>query len=364
MKTDEIESNGGEIRSNEEGRRTTVRDSPLIYGRKATFRNQMANVASQQGRGTGVSTSNEAMANSREGMSKAAYREHDKSQKEKGSFDEGSGHSPDVFPGAVMVSGPQIMASDRQGDDLDEEDQCPEPENILLVDNLNSLSPFPVEAHVVPEIDDVDGIVNRRVSQELQERLQVVARAEVIVPIQEKRACTFHTTKCRFGIASVTLLVAIVVGVSVGIFFSRSSTGTHVSRPTASPTILSRASFITNALDAELDGVQAWAVPATPQYEAFQWLSNIDTFDIFGLTSRQIFERYALTTLFYCIQQLCNGCNPLPFFLKPVSVCQWSMEDTSGNLTGVTGCVSGNLVSEIRLGKFSYASGIVSTASS
>ena len=42
--------------------------------------------------------------------------------------------------------------------------------------------------------------------------------------------------------------------------------------------------------------------------------------------------------------------NPFSFFLQPYSVCDWNTQGVAGNLIGITGCINGSIVSEIRLG--------------
>ena len=253
--------------------------------------------------------------------------------------------SPNAAHGAVRVSGlhdERSLDSRSISDEISEDDLPMEPRNA-------SQRTLQVEAHVVPETHDIDVIVNQRLNDELEARLQKVAVAEVVANSEQKHVCCLPRKIFLAVAAAVTVLIAIAIGVSIGVTRSHSSSNA-TNTSTIAPTARSRQSFIVDALNVELNGNQPWQALGSPQNEAFVWLTKNDTIDVENMTSRQILERYVLGVLYYNIELPKNGSDPLSFFLEPVSVCEWHIKDEAGNLTGITGCTNESFVSEIRLG--------------
>ena len=266
--------------------------------------------------------------------------------------------SDEPSPGAVAIPGPNIENTEPRDFDQQEDGNYfhigpSSKENETLLE---------VEAQIVPETQDIDLIVNRRVDEGIKERLREelgVAAEVVAVPDDEKKICNLPRY-AFFGIIAVVVLLAVAAGISVGVLLSRSSSKIS---PAPAPTAWSRSSYIASTLEAELNGAQPWTTPGSPQFMAFNWMTRNDTSDIHNFTSRQILERYVLAVLYYNVQEPPPAASDaLSYFLQPVSVCKWNKDVVSSsnltgvagtnNLTGVTACDNGTLVSELIVGTF------------
>ena len=282
-----------------------------------------------------------------------------------------------IFPGAVSVPGPQIQQLDNQNIETSvtsfRRDEPAAEENAVLNGDRA------VQAHVVPDAQDIEEILKRRLSDELHQRLQEERQnaviAEVVGSDHSDRNRNATSRKCLSIL--IIVIVAIALGVSLGIRRSNPSSS-KTSKPaekaptyspraslTPSPTTWSRVRFIEDVLNSEWNTTggnmsKPWTVPGSPQYDAFDWLTSNDTYHVETLTASQLLERYVLAVLYFNAEQPENGSHALPYFLQPVSVCQWNMrEDNLGVLTGVSACLQGESVSEIRLGTFFSKSEII-----
>ena len=100
-------------------------------------------------------------------------------------------------------------------------------------------SMVPIEARLVTsETSEADGHVKRRL-EELEAHLQNAAVAEVVVPVPEKkRICNLPTRWVVMAFLSVLIVVAIAIGVTVGVVRSKASNITRIvvtPSPTSAP---------------------------------------------------------------------------------------------------------------------------------
>ena len=332
---------GKKIRSNEEENpnMAELRPPKFTFLQTATFQNMM--IRETRGRETPATASSPRMDDIKERKKHQIVRNaqagHDGSLQAQDSFDESSRSTSGTIPGAVDVHGTKRVGSTIPGLDMDEDppamENDPERSAASYAEKL-----FQVEAQLIPENPNNDEII-QRVKEEVHEQLEnerrLVATAEVVTPSQEAIKTVNLPRRCVFGTAAV---VIVAIAISVGIVLSQSSS----SDP---PTPLPRETVIVNALGSQLN--YSWKAQDTVQQKAFDWLARIDTLQVQNLTSRQIMERYVLAVLYFNVQPQEYGYDPLSFFLKPVSVCQWHSEDESG----VT-CLNDSFVSGIHLGMF------------
>ena len=176
---------------------------------------------------------------------------------------------------------------------------------------------------------------------------------------QEGKVCNV-SRRVFLGVAAFLVVgIAVPVSASLGVLLPKHSSN-EVPLPLSTksaayeyfPASESRASFIANVLESEWNVALPWSIPDSPQFDAFHWLTQIDTIDLhYFMSSRQILERYVLAVLYFKVQRPPNGSDPFGFFLKPVPVCQWNSLDTSGIPWGIVGCSNGSYVTEIRICK-------------
>ena len=259
-----------------------------------------------------------------------------------------------AFPGAFHVPGPQPSFDTEEVDS----DELSTPCSGTVVDEhaLRNDEILQVQAHVVPETQDIERMVSRRVSEEVQARLEeerengVVAKAEVLM-------CSIIPRRLFFWFLLLSILAAISLGAAFGTPRGRAAADMSLAAvsPSFSPTIWSRSSIVQSALVKQVKGTDKWNEVGSPQYYARNWLISQDTFDLQALTLEQILERYALAVLFFYDVQPQGSSNSISFFLQPdVSVCEWRKPNaTNGVFAGVK-CSDGVSVSEIRLSKFPY----------
>ena len=216
-----------------------------------------------------------------------------------------------------------------------------------------------VEAQVVPEVQDIEEIVSRRLNDQIQQRLleerqrAVIAEFVGYVPEQANKK---SSRKGLYICVMIAVLIAIALSVSGAILRHKGSrvepatTQSSTPSPTSSPTSWSRLRFIEAALETVWNETHPWTQIGTPQSNSFLWLTRDDTLDVKPLTSRQIVERYIVGILFYDTLKLSHEASALPYFLQPLSICDWNKR-VGGLLTGVT-CENETSVTAIELSKY------------
>ena len=244
--------------------------------------------------------------------------------------------------GAIHISGPRGMHASGSDDIISE---C-----AIEDDGLSR-----VEAHLVSDEPDVEAILSRRLNDEVELRLREERASAVFAEvIGSRRQRTFGFSRRKLVCyVSIAVLLAIAVAISVGVLVSKSSSKNG---PTPSPAEWSRASYVESVLVTKWNGTRTWTKIATPQFNAFLWLTSEDTFDIRTLTPNQIVERFIAAIIYFSAKQSHAGSSPLSYFLQPVSVCKWNTGiDNSSNLEGLT-CSNGFSIDSVELGKHSYRS--------
>ena len=187
--------------------------------------------------------------------------------------DERSTEYSEVFPGAVRIAGVSATNPENAIDDSvvhqDGDETHAESQN-------RSLSRVPVEALLVPEIHDIDLIVNERVNREVQERLNqlinedtiqrqseerhAVVAAEVVV----KRRICFIPRSIFFGILAMAILAAVAIGASVAVV--RSNTSRTELSATTSPKSGSVTSIPNGSLTRKPSGALSMALRFEPSW--------------------------------------------------------------------------------------------------
>ena len=159
----------------------------------------------------------------------------------------GSTQRTEVFPGAIRIPGVPIPGAQHEND---EEIPNHEHDDRTVPSRSSTLSPVQVEAQLVPETHDIDLLVNERVNRELQERLTQIASQDVQEDESEeaKRVVSaevvstnkicFLPRSAFFSVLAVTILAAVVNGVSIGVLRLKASSATSTQKalPTAAPT--------------------------------------------------------------------------------------------------------------------------------
>ena len=221
----------------------------------------------------------------------------------------------------------------------------------------------------IPETDDAETIVVGETTEpeESQEKTDSVhpfdayiSEVREVDAIQTKAirnpeaARSYRFLAAAVFIVSAALLSSIALGLTLGIIRASSKSVTAPSTPittTASPTAspVTRSSLIHSALETKWNGTRPWTVTGSSQFEAYKWLTSVDTFDIKNLTGPQLLERYALAVLYYSAFQPQDRSGSLNYFLRPVSVCDWN-PIYSTSLTSIT-CASDGFVKAVQLSK-------------
>ena len=249
-------------------------------------------------------------------------------------YDTGTVVSSIVYPGAVRVPGIHGRV-----EDMDDGESIAI-EGMVKIDHIQTTQQRAPSRVFAPDFRNLD---NKNDAETQPEKVHTIPRA-------------------TFYVLAVVFLVAIVLGVSLGVVHAKSSSSSSTPRahisptarpyasPTASPTT-SRSLYITTTLEQQWKGTPPWTQVGTPQSKAFDWLANKDTFDVQILTPHQVLERYVLAVLYFHADQTQGGSASLSYFLHPVSVCNWTTTgDSSGSFTGI-GCRNGTLVTDIQLSK-------------
>jgi hypothetical protein len=255
----------------------------------------------------------------------------------------------DVRPGAIRVAG--INARQISQHSLLDSDQ-----GTTVAEETNENNASVVPSSVVAEAVNEDQLFNELL---FRRQSQGMVQAENVVTIDEegevvqKRIRFAFTMRRTIAIAIVILAVVTAIVVTV-VLVSRSrkqskqkkqpssiAKPTASRQPTAAPVSLLETEFRSVLLHNNVSNIHDLNQFNTSQYQALNWLSNIDTFLSASASAESIIDRYVLAVIYYAD----NGnqwINPAEF-LTPQSICAWHVGNSGAMcITIYSGGLQGN----------------------